>query len=738
MDRIRSFIMKNIANAQWIKSPVIIENACVDFSKTFAVSKPVKSATLEATAKGVYDIHINGKRAGDFIFAPGWTSYGKRLQVETYDVTDMIKENNEIIIGVGPGWKASYLHFSAKAPSMYLGAGETAALGALEIEYEDGETEVIYTDGSWKSVRSKTVYSSLYNGYTYDPAFVDESPANALAFPDKKDILIDRQGEKILEQERLEAKEIIITPKGETVIDFGQNLTGYVEFKIKGRKGEKAVIYHGEVLDADGNFYNDNYRSAKAEAAFICNGEEHICKPAYNFFGFRYIKLENWSDEIKKENFTAIVVHSDMKRTGYFECSDERVNKLFSNIIWGQKGNFLDVPTDCPQRDERLGWTGDAQVFVKTASYNYDVERFFIKWLADLRADQTNWGAVPHVIPDVFSPDDECSAAWADAATVCPWQMYLTYGNKEIVAESLDSMKDYVEYIINHTWDGIWAHGNHFGDWLNLDGSSAEDCSKGTNKDLIATAFFIYSSEILIKAYKLCGKEAETVKYVELREASIAAFRNKFMSGGRILPEYATQTACVLAVHFGISDNIPETAKQLNELVAECGHLKTGFVGTPYLLHALSDNGYTETAYSLLLREEYPSWLFSVKMGATTIWEHWDGMREDGSMWSTSMNSFNHYAYGSVADWLYGDAAGIRIDESKPAFEHIIFAPLTDERLSYVKASIDSRRGEVKASWKRENGVVNYEFTVPEGCTATVILGGESTEIGSGTFNFTK
>lgn len=723
--------MKNILNAQWIKSPCIIEDASAEFIKEFNIDKPIKSATMEATSYGVYDIKINGEKVGDQVLTPGWTSYQKHLQVETYDITSLLKETNTIIMGVAPGWKGFTRFNSSKLQHKFLGVGETAVIAAIKIEYKDGTSQILYTDESWMSRKGKTVYSHLYNGYTYDPSFVDDKPMPAVPFPCYMDNLIDRMGEKIIEQEHLPVKDIIITPKGETVLDFGQNMTGYVKFKIKGNKGEKAVIHHAEVLDADGNFYNDNYRSAKAEAAFICDGEEHIVKPAYNFFGFRYIRLENWSDEVKKENFTAIVVHSDMKRTGYFECSDERINKLFKNVIWGQKGNFLDVPTDCPQRDERLGWTGDAQVFVKTASYNYDVEKFFIKWLADLRADQTNWGAVPHVIPNVFQPDDECSAAWADAATVCPWQIYQTYGNKEIIKDSLKSMREYLEYIECHTWDNIWAKGHHFGDWLNLDGSSPEDCSNGTDKDLIATAYFIYSSEIYIKSCALCGEDAG--HYPEMRDNFIKAFRSKYMKDGKILPEYETQTACVLACHFGISDNIAETAKQLNELVCECGHLKTGFVGTPYLLHALSDNGYTETAYSLLLREEYPSWLFSVKMGATTIWEHWDGMREDGSMWSTSMNSFNHYAYGSVADWLYGDAAGIKIDESKPAFEHIIFAPLTDSRLDFVKASIESRHGTVKSEWKRENGKVTYSFTIPEGCTATVVLGGKETEIEAGT-----
>lgn len=726
--------MINIKNASWIKSPEPIECGVFEFFKEFNAVKPVKSASFEITALGVYEAMINGERVGDFVLAPGWTSYRNRLQVQTYDVTSMIKENNVISVGVAPGWKAHRTFCEEKRCAPYLGVRETGLLCALTVEYTDGEAETVYSDGTWKIKESKTRYSDLYNGCVYDPAFDGGKIREASVFPHTYKILLDQQGEKVIEQERLAAKEIIITPKGETVIDFGQNLTGYVEFKIKGKKGERAVIYHGEVLDADGNFYRDNLRSAKAESVFICDGEEHICKPHFNFFGFRYIKLEGWSDEIKLENFTAIVVHSEMKRTGYFECSDERVNQLFSNVIWGQKGNFVDVPTDCPQRDERLGWTGDAEVFIKTASYNFDVEKFFIKWLADLRADQREWGAVPHVIPDAFGPNDDCSSAWADAATVCPWQLYLTYANTDILRDSLESMEKYIEYIDDHSSNGLWNSGWHFGDWLNLDASSAEDCSKGTDKTLIATAYYILSSGILIKSLKKLGENAD--EYIANREKAIVAFRNEFMENGRIKPEYATQTACVLAVHFGISDDIAETAKQLNELVTECGHLKTGFVGTPYLLHALSDNGYNETAYSLILREEYPSWLFSVKMGATTIWEHWDGMREDGTMWSTSMNSFNHYAYGSVADWLYEKAAGIRIDEEKPAYEHIIFAPVTDERLSYVKASIESRHGEVKAEWKRENGVVSYEFTVPAGCTATVILGGNKTGIGAGVHTF--
>lgn len=732
--------MKHIKEASWIKSPKINPSGAVVFSKSISFDKPIKNAVLEATALGVYTAYINGKKVGDSYLAPGWTEYGERVQVETYDITDMLDSANAVELELAPGWRCGMApswigEMKPKPASGFLGASEPAAIFAITVEYSDGEIQVIPSDSTWLTANSKYTESSIYDGYVYDANYVDGNVLPAQEIPHTKDTLIDRIGERVTAHERFEAKEIIITPKGETVLDFGQNLTGIVEFKIKGKKGDRVCISHAEVLDKDGNFYRDNLRAAKARAEFICDGEEHIQKTEHTFFGFRYIRLENWCEEVKLENFTAVVLHSDMKRTGYFECSDERVNKLFHNVIWGQKGNFVDIPTDCPQRDERFGWTGDAQVFVKAASYNYDVEKFFEKWLADLRTAQMPWGAVPNVIPDVSAPDVYSSAAWGDAATVCPWQIHMTYGNDEIIKKSLDSMKKWISYIEMFMRDGIWRGQRHFGDWLNLEKGHEKGCDAGVDKEVIATAFYIYSSEILIKSLELCGENAE--EYKKKREASIEAFRREYMDGGRIIPEKETQTACVLAAHFGISPDVSQTAAQLNSLVKECGHLKTGFVGTPYLLHVLSDNGYIETAYDLLLREEYPSWLYPVKMGATTIWEHWDSIKEDGSMWDISMNSFNHYAYGSVADWLYGDAAGIKLDEAAPGFKHIIFEPLTDGRLSYVKASIETRYGTAGSEWKSENGVVTYIFTVPDGCTATVILGGEKYEIGAGTHTYT-
>ena len=507
-------------------------------------------------------------------------------------------------------------------------------------------------------------------------------------------------------------------------------MTGYVEFRIKGTPGAQATVSHGETLDRDGNFYNANYRSARAQIKFTCDGEEHTYKSALTFFGFRYIRLENWPDEIKKENFTAVVVHSDIRRTGYFECSDEAVNRLFKNIIWGQKGNFLDVPTDCPQRDERLGWTGDAQVFVRTASLNFDVERFFKKWLRDLAADQGRDGCVPSVIPNI-SDDMGGSSAWSDAAVICPWEIYRTYGDKAVLEEQFDSMKAWIDWMRERSENGRRSGGSHFGDWLGLD--SPEGSYKGsTPEDLIATAYYKYSTELFIKAAHALGRDVS--EYENIPAEAAAAFRREYMENGRV--KNATQTACVLALYFDITDDRAATVGQLNELIERAGHLETGFVGTPYLLHALSDNGYAETAYDLLLRREYPSWLYPISKGATTVWEHWDGIKPDGTMWSTDMNSFNHYAYGAVADWMYGAAAGINSDPDRPGFEHIIFRPVTDRRLDFVKASIDTRRGTVASEWRRENGRIKYIFTVPEGCCASVIIGGEKHEVGAGTHEF--
>lgn len=713
--------------SEWIKGCEKNLRGGTVYLKNFRCAAKAEKAILKITALGVYEAKLNGERVGDFILAPGWTSYLNRLQVQSYDVTNLLKTENSLEVTVGQGWRAIA---NKRDGSDFLGYRDTALIAELTIVYADGTAESIVTDSSWTARESKLRYTNIYDGDIYDATFKAGSARHCICVDLKKDMLIPQEGEKIVEHERMPALQIIKTPAGETVIDFGQNMTGYVEFRIKGTRSAQATISHGETLDCDGNFYNANYRSADARIKFVCDGEEQTYKSALTFFGFRYIRLENWPDEVKKENFTAVVVHSDIRRTGYFECSDETVNKLFKNIIWGQKSNFLDVPTDCPQRDERLGWTGDAQVFVRTASLNFDVERFFKKWLRDLAADQGRDGCVPHVVPNIFD-DMGGSSAWSDAAVICPWEIYRTYGDKAVLEEQFDSMKAWIDWMRERSENGKRSGGSHFGDWLGLD--SPEGSYKGaTPEELIATAYYKYSTELFIKAAHALGRDV--AEYENIPAEAAKAFRREYMENGRV--KNATQTACVLALYFDITDDRAATVGQLNELIERAGHLETGFVGTPYLLHALSDNGYAETAYDLLLRREYPSWLYPISKGATTVWEHWDGIKPDGTMWSTDMNSFNHYAYGAVADWMYGAAAGINSDPDRPGFEHIIFRPVTDRRLDFVKASIDTRRGTVASEWRRENGRIKYIFTVPEGCGASVIIGGEKHEVGAGTHEF--
>lgn len=716
-----------LERSEWIRGCEKNLRGGTVYLKNFRCAAKAEKAILKITALGVYEVKLNGERVGDFILAPGWTSYLNRLQVQSYDVTNLLKTENSLEVTVGQGWRAIA---NKRDGSDFLGYRDTALIAELTIVYADGTAESIVTDSSWTARESKLRYTNIYDGDIYDATFKAGSARHCICVDLEKDMLIPQEGEKIVEQERMPALQVIKTPAGETVIDFGQNMTGYVEFEIKGVPGAQATISHGETLDCDGNFYNANYRSADAQIKFICDGEEHVYKSALTFFGFRYIRLENWPDEVKKENFTAVVVHSDIRRTGYFECSDETVNKLFKNIIWGQKSNFLDVPTDCPQRDERLGWTGDAQVFVRTASLNFDVKRFFKKWLHDLAADQGRDGCVPHVIPNIFD-DMGGSSAWSDAAVICPWEIYRTYGDKAVLEDQFDSMKAWINWMRERSENGRRSGGSHFGDWLGLD--SPEGSYKGaTPEDLIATAYYKYSTELFIKAAHALGRDVS--EYENIPAEAAAAFRREYMENGRV--KNATQTACVLALYFDITEDRAATATQLNELVKRAGHLETGFVGTPYLLHALSDNGYAETAYDLLLRREYPSWLYPISKGATTVWEHWDGIKPDGTMWSTDMNSFNHYAYGAVADWMYGAAAGINSDPDRPGFEHIIFRPVTDRRLDFVKASIDTRRGTVASEWRRENGRIKYIFTVPEGCCASAVIGGEKHEVGAGTHEF--
>ena len=712
-------------NCKWITPATNTGDICPVFRKNFKSNKAITAAKLTITAMGVYEAAINDKPIGDFFMAPGWTSYHNRHPYQEYDVTAVLGNENTIEVAVGRGWYSSHLGFQV---TPYIWGKDFGLIALLEITYADGTIDVINTDDTWEYAKSPVLFSELYDGEVYDARITPENWEKVGIIDAPTNNLVPQDGEDIREFERLKPIEIIKTPKGETVLDFGQNLTGRLEFEVNGKSGDKIKISHAEVFDKDGNFYTENLRTAKAQIEYICKDGAQTYKPRFTFMGFRYIRLDEYPYEVKSENFTAIVAHSDMKRTGHFNCSNPKINKLFENIIWGQKGNFLDVPTDCPQRDERLGWTGDAQVFVRAASYNFDVQKFFRKWLRDLATDQEASGAVTFVVPQVLPVGEwSGSSAWDDAAVICPWQIYLTYNDKEILAEQYESMQKLIEYIrrgCEKDSEFLFKLGDRHADWLGVD-APAGSYKGATGSELLATAFYAYSMSLFIKASKVLGKECK--EYEEIYSETVKMFRQKFT--------YKTQTEHALALYFNLAPDKQATADSLAKIVADNGNkLTTGFVGTPYLLHALSQNGHADTAYNLLLQEDFPSWLYSVNQGATTIWEHWDGINENGEMWSADMNSFNHYAYGAVADWLYGVAAGIQIDEAKPGFEHVILNPIVDTRFEFLEASIETKHGKVSSKWTIDGGNIKYEFEVPN--TATIIIDGQAKEVEKGKYTF--
>lgn len=705
------------------------------YVKDFSVDKPIKKATAYITSLGIYQGFINGKRIGQKLLTPGWTSY-KRRQVQEYDVTELLDSSNHIEVTVGKGWyHTTFLFQRIGASHMqepYM-ARPNALSFVLEILFADGETRWLLSDDTWKVCESPVRFSEIYDGEIYDARF--ENPEkreyqNAACYdlPEDTDLLM-QEGEDIVMHERFPVAKIITTPKGETVLDFGQEITGHLVTKINAKEGEVVDVSFAEVFDKDGNFYNANYRSAKCQYHYTTKDGEQIYQPQFTFYGFRYVRINEFPGGVKNvnpENFEAVAVYSDIKRTGNIESSDPMLNQLFSNILWGQRDNFLDVPTDCPQRDERLGWTGDAQVFIRTAALNFDVHKFFKKWLTDLRLDQRADGLVECVIPSVRHRSS-ASAAWGDSATVCPWQIYISYGDKEILEDQFESMCLWLHYIESVTEKkDLWIGGGiqHYGDWLGLDAPSGS--YKGsTRDDFIASAFYAYSTEIVIKAGKVIGRDMSSYEAQYAR--TIEAFRKEF-------PTCTTQTECVLALYFHLLPDEKAIAKQLNDRIKKIGYLETGFVGTPYLLHALSENGYTETAYELLLRKEYPSWFYSITKGATTIWEHWDSIMEDGSFWSTDMNSFNHYAYGSVADWIYMVALGIKTVEDAPGYAKIKIAPHPTKRLQYLKGSYDSINGRIESAWTWEGDKIRYDITVP--VEATIEIGDTIEKVGPGTYTY--
>ena len=693
-------------NADWIKPEKDFGLACPIFLKHFKVNKKVKSASLKISAKGVYTTTLNGQKIGNAYMTPGWTVYPKRIQFQEYDITDLLKEENSLLVTLARGW------YGGRISGDNAQKRECAIIAEAVINFTDGTVQSIKSDSSWMCSYSNITFCDIYDGQIYDANIPQHFNIKTVTADNNNlSVLVPQQGAPVIQNERIKPIKIIRTPAGETVLDFGQNLTGIIEVSINAKKGETVSLSFAEILDKNGNFYNANYRSAKCLYKYICREGLQTFAPELTFYGFRYIRIDEFpSTAVNSEMFTAVVLHTEMEQTGRISSSDALLNQLFNNIIWGQKGNYLDIPTDCPQRDERQGWLGDAQVFVRTASYNFNVQNFFRKWLTDMRLSQNQDGSIPSVVPAGFG---RIGAAWGDAVTICPWQLYLTYADTDVLKEMFPAMKRWVDYITEHTTtEGLWTGHWQYGDWLEL--TAPFGAYKGdTREELVATAFYAHSCNIVCKTGRVLGEDIS--EYEELYRKIVQTFKNTYKEN------YITQTECVLALYFNLTDSPETTATLLAEKIHAAGDcLQTGFVGTPYLLHALSDNGYTDIAYDLLLRKDFPSWLYSVTKGATTIWEHWDGIMPDGNLWPDNMNSYNHYAYGAVGDWLYRVCGGINTVEAHPGFERVHFAPVATDKIESFCAEIDTINGTVKSGWKHESGKIIYEITTPVPATALI------------------
>ena len=728
--------MNEIFHAQWIKAKKNGKMNAVSFIKTFPVCGAVRRATLSLTAHGVFQAKVGGKPVSDEVLAPGWTVYDKRLQYREYEITELLKDGDNLIeVSVGRGW---FFHKTKEWAIDGMQPDEAALIAAIVLEYEDGTVRTYVTDGGWFTRPSRTVYNDMYNGETRDLTLKKGELTEAVVVNAPKNVLIPTEGAPITEHERIPGKELIVTPNGEQVIDFGQEVTGYVQFSAEAPAGTEIRLKHFEVLDADGNVYTKNLRGANATFTVIAGEKPFTVKPRFTFYGFRYVQVTGL-ETVDPAAFTAIAVHSDMKRTGFFECGNALLDQFVHNVVWGQKGNFLDVPTDCPQRDERLGWTGDAEVFSRTAAILFDVRAFFEKWLNDLRADQRPDGAIPHVCPLPWERKDGsyASPAWADAAVIIPWELYVAYGDVGILRRHFELMRGWVDYMLSvcrkkgektgEEFAHPWTDGG-FGDWLSLDKENEDDAQGKTDKGLIATAYLAKDLEILIDTCRLLG--CDPSYYEAARESAVAFFRSEYMTEGRMKQQ--TQTAAVIALVFGLTDKPEATAKQLVENVRAYGRLTTGFIGSTYLLDALTLAGADDLAVDLLLKTDYPSWLYPVTKGATTVWERWNGIHADGTFADDRMNSFNHYAYGSVFAWMFRRLAGIQTDPADPGYRTVHFRPAPDARLPHIKAGIETDRGTVSIAYDKTDEGWRFVFTVPAGVTATATLFGETHALPAG------
>jgi alpha-L-rhamnosidase len=751
-------------SARWIAAEVVgsrrTRAPAPHLRHAFQLAKPVRKARLHIAARGLYVCEINGQPVSADELAPGWTDYRKRIPARCYDVTDLLASGeNAIGATLGDGWYCGRIAWKDR---QYYGE-RPSLLAQLEIEHTDGSTTRVVTDESWKWKTGALLENDLVTGESYDarlelgqwssPGFDDGSwlPCVLKAAPDGR--VEPARGLPVRAQDhiqpvyRIEADCSI--PGGEKeawIYDLGQNFSGRIQVTMTGRRGAVVRFRYGEMLEAPDRVYVENLRTAEATDFYTLAGhpDGETWKTCFTFHGFRYVEVCFPVASVRVDSLEGVALHNELAKTGDFSCSHPLINQLQSNILWGQKSNFLEAPTDCPQRDERLGWTGDAQVFARTAAFNCDVQVFFRKWAQDLRDAQNETGRIPTVIPWVMTGDHDAGPAWSDAQVICPWTMYLSYGDKQILADHYDSMKRYVDHLINdRSIDWIRSHPDlegflGFGDWLALDGS--KDNFGNTPKDLIGTAYLAHDLGLMAKIAGILGESKDAARFTDWQEQCEAAFNARFVTPrGQVLG--GTQTSYVLALHF---DLLPEEKRPfaVQELVRDIKgrdfHLSTGFVGTPYICHVLTRFGHLDIAYRLVEQESFPSWLLPVRNGATTMWERWNSWTPENGFGDVSMNSFNHYAYGAVGDWLYSTAAGLDFDEAAPGYQAVRFHPRPGGSLTRAQARLDSPRGRVSIKWATTGNRLTVDLTVPGNTEATLQLPPEWTPATPGRLRRTR
>lgn len=719
--------------------------------REFTLRGEIHSARLYITALGLYEAEINGQTVGDHVFAPGWTVYDERLRYQTFDVTALLKPGRNALGAVlGDGWFRGRLGFGGGRRNIY--GDRLALLAQLEVQYADGSVERIVTDESWRAATGPILSNSIYDGETYDarleqpgwsaPGFDDAGWSGVRILAWNMNALEAPLGPPVRRTQRVQPVSIFQSPSGKTIVDFGQNLVGRLSIEVSGPAGHTITLRHAEVLE-HGELGTRPLRFAEATDRYTLKGEGvERWEPRFTFHGFRYAEVNDWPGELRPENLTAVVLHSDMERTGWFECSDPLLNRLHENVVWSMRGNFLDVPTDCPQRDERLGWTGDLQVFSPTASYLYDVSGVLRSWLRDLVIEQRRMeGMVPHVVPNVLGPNAGGAAAWGDVATVAPWVLYERFGDAQILADQFESMRAWVDFIASVASETLlWDKGFQFGDWLDPTAPPDKPWQARTDPAIVATAYFARSAELTARAAEALGRSEEQRRYAELAAKVKAAFAHEYVTpAGRLMCD--AETAYALALVFDLlptAEQRQHAGDRLAELVRASGyHIRTGFVGTPLICDALCQTGHHRTAYRLLTQRECPSWLYPVTMGATTIWERWDSMLPDGSINPGEMTSFNHYALGAVADWMHRTIGGLAPLE--PGYRRMQIQPRPGAGLTHAHTRHLTPYGLVDVAWKIENGAFTLDLTLPANTSALVILPGADApvEVGSGVWRWT-